>query len=185
MDYFLRGQRSRGKILRVKITKPAVLALFTLAFSSQALPATDSTLPPSAVADKVIVLKSYRKLLLMKGDEVLKTYIVSLGDPVGPKIRQGDNKTPEGSYVLDRHNEHSQYHRSIHISYPNANDLARARRLGVSPGGELFIHGLPNEFHGHSEALGDWTEGCIAVTNAEMDEIWRAVADGTPIEIKP
>jgi murein L,D-transpeptidase YafK len=172
---------------RGKIAKLAVLALFTLAVSSlQALSANDPPLPLSAMADKVVVLKSYRKLLLMRGDEVLKIYIVSLGgNPVGPKIRQGDNKTPEGSYILDRHNMNSQYHRSIHISYPNADDLARAKKLGVSPGGELFIHGLPNDFHGHSEALGDWTEGCIAVTNAEIDEIWRAVADGTPIEIKP
>jgi murein L,D-transpeptidase YafK len=169
-----------------KITKLAVLAL-TLAFSSlQALSANDPPLPASVMADKVVVLKGYRRLLLMKGDEVLKTYIVSLGeDPVGPKARRGDNKTPEGSYVLDRHNAHSQYYRSIHISYPNADDLSRARRLGVSPGGDLYIHGLPNDFHGHSEALGDWTEGCIAVTDAEMNEIWRAVADGTPIEIKP
>lgn len=170
-----------------KIIKLAALVPFTVAVSSlQARSANDSPLPPSAMADKVVVLKSYRRLLLMRGDEVLKTYIVSLGgNPVGPKIRQGDNKTPEGSYILDRHNTNSQYHRSIHISYPNADDLARARKLGVSPGGELFIHGLPNDFHGHSNALGDWTEGCIAVTNAEIDEIWRAVADGTPIEIKP
>ena len=170
-----------------KITKLAILAPFALAaFSLQALSANDPPLPPSAMADKVVVLKSYRKLLLMRGDEVLKAYIVSLGgNPVGPKIRQGDNKTPEGTYVLDRHNANSQYHRSIHISYPNADDLARARKLGVPPGGELFIHGLPNDFHGHSDGLGDWTEGCIAVTNAEIDEIWRAVADGTPIEIRP
>ena len=170
-----------------KIAKLAVLGPFTLAACSvQALSVNDRTLPASAVADKVVVLKSYRQLLLMRGGEVLKTYIVSLGgDPVGPKIRRGDNKTPEGTYILDRHNASSQYHRSIHISYPHADDLARARKLGVSPGGELFIHGLPNEFHGHSDALGDWTEGCIAVTNAEIDEIWRAVADGTPIEIKP
>ncbi|MEI9980664.1 MAG: L,D-transpeptidase family protein [Edaphobacter sp.] len=169
-----------------KITKLAVLALLTPAsVSLHALSANDSPLPPSAMADKVVLLKSYRKLLLMRGDEVLKTYIVSLGDPIGPKIRQGDHKTPEGIYILDRHNANSQFHRSIHISYPNADDLARARKLRVSPGGELFIHGLPNEFHGHSDALGDWTEGCIAVTNAEIDEIWRAVPDGTPIEIKP
>ena len=170
-----------------KIAKLGVLALFASAsFSLQALSANDPPLPASQMADKVIVLKSRRTLLLMKGDEVMKRYIVSLGgNPVGPKIRQGDNKTPEGSYVLDRHNANSQYHRSIHISYPNADDLARAKKLGVRPGGELFIHGLPNDFHGHSEALGDRTEGCIAVTNAEIDEIWRAVADGTPIEIKP
>ena len=170
-----------------RITKLAVLGFFTLAaVSSQARSTIDPPLPPSVMADKVIVLKSYRRLLLMRGDEVLKTYIVSLGgNPVGPKMRQGDNKTPEGSYVLDRHNANSQYHRSIHISYPNADDLARAKKLGVPPGGELFIHGLPNDFRGHSDALGDWTEGCIALTNAEIDEIWRAVADGTPIEIKP
>ena len=171
----------------MKIKKLAVLALLPLVtLCSQPLSASDPPLPPSVTADKVVVLKSYRTLLLMKGDEVLKRYIVQLGaDPVGSKVRQGDNKTPEGSYILDRHNANSQFHRSIHISYPNAGDLARARKLGVSPGGELFIHGLPNEFRGHGEALGDWTEGCIAVSNAEMDEIWRAVADGTPIEIRP
>jgi murein L,D-transpeptidase YafK len=169
-----------------KMTQLAVLALFTLAASSlPALSATEPPLPASAMADKVVVLKGDRKLLLMKGDEVLKTYVVSLGgNPVGGKIRQGDGKTPEGNYVLDRHNAHSQYHKSIHISYPNAEDVARARRLGVLAGGDLFVHGLPNDFRGHS-GLGDWTEGCIAVNNEEMDEIWRAVADGTPIEIKP
>jgi murein L,D-transpeptidase YafK len=169
-----------------KITKLAVLALFTLAaFSSQALSANDLALPASAMADKVIVLKGERKLLLIKSNEVLKTYTVSLGgNPVGLKIRQGDHKTPEGNYVLDRHNAHSQYYKSIHISYPNADDVARARKLGVPTGGDLFIHGLPNDFKGPS-GLGDWTDGCIAVTNAEIDEIWRVVADGTPIEIKP
>jgi murein L,D-transpeptidase YafK len=170
-----------------KIAKGTALTLCLLAaLALRASAASDPPLPLSATADKVVVLKSYRRLLLMKGDEVLKSYIVSLGaDPVGPKVRQGDNRTPEGIYALDRHNVHSHYYRSIHISYPNADDLVRAKKLGVPPGSELYIHGLPNGFHGHSEALGDWTEGCIAVTNAEMDEIWRAVADGTPIEIKP
>jgi murein L,D-transpeptidase YafK len=174
-----------GKL--TKLTKPAVLLSFTLAISSlQALSASDPPLPTSAIADKVLVLKAERKLLLMKGDEVLKTYSISLGgNPLGPKIRQGDSKTPEGNYVLDRHNPHSQYHRSIHISYPNTEDAARARKLGVPTGGDLFLHGLPNDYKGPGEHVGDWTEGCIAVTNTEMDEIWRAVADGTPIEIKP
>lgn len=170
-----------------KISRIAVLSL--LAFAALSSQAFSAGLPPTSeptVADKVLVLKSQRALLLMKGDEVLKRYIVSLGaNPVGPKIRQGDHKTPEGNYVLDRHNQNSQFYRSIHISYPNADDVARARKLGVRAGSGLFIHGLPNDFHGHSDALGDWTEGCIAVTDAEMDEIWRMVADGTPIEIKP
>jgi murein L,D-transpeptidase YafK len=177
---------AQSKIGRMKITKLAVLALVTIAFfSSQALWAAGPPLQAEVAADKVVVLKGDRKLLLMKGDEVLKTYVVSLGgNPVGPKVRRGDNKTPEGTYVLDRHNEHSQFHRSIHISYPNAEDVARAKKLGVSPGGEVYVHGLPNDFRGPS-GLADWTEGCIAVGNAEMDEIWRTVADGTPIEIRP
>jgi murein L,D-transpeptidase YafK len=132
-------------------------------------------LPASATADKVLVLKSERRLLLMKGDEVLKIYIVSLGNPVGRKIRQGDRKTPEGSYVLDRHNTHSDYYESIHISYPNAEDVARARKLGVAPGGNVFLHGVPNGFKGSGEGLGDWTDGCISLLNSDMDEIWRAV----------
>jgi murein L,D-transpeptidase YafK len=169
-----------------KIAKLTVLALFTLApFSLHALSGNDSPLPVSVTVDKVVVLKHDRRLLLMKGEEVLKTYIISLGgNPVGGKIKQGDSRTPEGTYVLDRHNPHSQFHKSIHISYPNAEDVARARKLGVSPGGDVFLHGLPNDFHGPA-GLGDWTEGCIAVSNQAMDEIWRAVADGTPIEIRP
>jgi murein L,D-transpeptidase YafK len=171
----------------VKITKLVVLAVFIFAlFFSQALSATDPPLQAGAIADKVVVLKAERKLLLMKGDAVLKTYRVSLGgSPVGAKARQGDSKTPEGTYRLDRHNALSHYHRSIHISYPNAEDVARAKRLGVSPGGDVFVHGQPHDFSGTSQELGDWTDGCIAVTNAEMDEIWRAVPDGTLIEIRP
>jgi murein L,D-transpeptidase YafK len=161
-----------------------LFAIVTLDLQSQSV--SDHRLPESVMADKVIVLKRERKLLLMKDGQVLKMYSVSLGgNPVGPKIRQGDSRTPEGNYVLDRHNAQSQFHRSIHISYPNARDVARARRLGVPPGGNLFIHGEPNAYHGTYEHPGDWTEGCVAVTNAEMDEIWRAVIDGTSIEIKP
>ncbi len=170
----------------VTISKLATLVLCTLAlFSVQASSATDPPLAPSAMADKVIVLKRDRRLLLMKGDEVLKTYVVSLGgSPLGGKVRQGDRKTPEGDYVLDWHNAHSQYYKSIHISYPNAEDVTRAKKLRVPPGGDVFLHGLPNDFHGQS-GLGDWTNGCIAVTNSDIDEIWRLVPDGTPIQIKP
>ena len=165
-----------------------ILALFTLA--PLALRAQSAggglPLPAFATADSVIVLKGERKLLLMKGSEVLKTYNVSLGgNPVGPKIRQGDSRTPEGTYLLDWHNANSQFHRSIHISYPNPGDMARARKIGAAPGGDVFIHGLPNDYRGPSEHLGDWTHGCISVSNAEIDEIWRAVPDGTPIEIRP
>jgi murein L,D-transpeptidase YafK len=159
------------------------MGLVALAYAASA-----EVLPPKAHADRVIVLKSQRVLMLMDHGKVLKTYKVSLGGtPVGPKTQQGDHKTPEGTYVLDRRNAKSRFYRSIHISYPDQKDRANAAKLGVSPGGDVFVHGLPNGFGwlsaSHREM--DWTDGCIAVTNEEMDEIWRAVPDGTPIEIKP
>jgi murein L,D-transpeptidase YafK len=138
--------------------------------------------------DRVVVLKSERTLQLVNHGRVIKAYKVALGgDPIGPKTRQGDHKTPEGSYVLDFRNAHSKFYKAIHISYPSARDRAAAREQGVSPGGDVFLHGLPNGFGylGAAHRLKDWTDGCIAVTDAEIDEIGAAVADGTPIEIRP
>ncbi len=148
----------------------------------------DDRLPADARADRVIVMKKERTLTLISGDKVLKIYKVALGgDPIGPKRVEGDHKTPEGSYILDRRNPKSKYYRSIHISYPSEEDRERARKSGVSPGGDLMVHGLPNGFGwlGATHRTQDWTDGCIAVTDQEMDEIWNAVPDGTPIEIKP
>lgn len=145
-------------------------------------------LQPDARADSVVVEKGRRTLTLMSGQQVLKTYRIALGgDPVGPKTQQGDHKTPEGSYVLDRRNPKSRFHLALHISYPNAEDRAQAGKRGVEAGGDIMVHGLPNGFGWLAglHTVRDWTDGCIAVTNQEMDEIWRAVADGTPIEIKP
>ena len=145
-------------------------------------------LPSNARADSVVVLKKERKLILYSQGQVLKTYAISLGtEPAGPKTRQGDHRTPEGHYILDRRNSKSRFYRSIHISYPKQEQIEAARKAGASPGGDVFIHGLPNGFAwlGSAQRRYDWTDGCIAVTNAEMDEIWRAVSDGTPIEIKP
>ncbi len=139
-------------------------------------------------ADRVLVLKKERTLQLLSHGKVIKTYKVALGgDPVGPKTRQGDHKTPEGIYILDLRNAHSRFYRAIHISYPNERDRAQARKEGVAPGGDVFVHGLPNGFGaiGAAHRLKDWTDGCIAVTDDEMDEIWMAVQDGTPIEIRP
>ena len=171
----------------MKLPKPAIFPLFILlALASPALGATVRPLPPSAIADKVLVLKGPRRLYLLNGSKVLKAYRISLGGrPRGPKIEEGDHRTPEGKYVLDWHNTESQFYKSIHISYPNDKDLARAERSGVAPGGDLFIHGQPNDFDGPGRQPGDWTDGCIAVSNEAMDEIWRAVADGTPIVIRP
>lgn len=139
-------------------------------------------------ADLVVVRKSARVLELYAGDSLLKSYAVSLGDaPVGPKRAEGDGRTPEGSYVLDYRKSDSSFHRALHISYPSASDTAHAVANKVNPGGLIMVHGLPNGlgFVGKLHRFVDWTDGCVAVTNPEIDEIWAAVADGTPIKIEP
>ena len=147
--------------------------------------------PPTAAplkADRVVVDKSSRQLTLMRGQMELRSYRVALGsNPVGDKLREGDGRTPEGLYLLDWRNPDSQYYLSIHVSYPSPVDEAEAARHGVDPGSSIMIHGLPPEYEwlGERHARTDWTEGCIAVSNAEMDEIWEAVDDGTLIEIRP
>ena len=139
-------------------------------------------------ADKLVVNKSKRELLLNRSGKVIRSYRIALGrNPVGPNLRKGDGKTPEGTYIISGRNAASAFHRSLRISYPNAADRIRARRQGVDPGGAIMIHGLPNGqgFVGAAHRLTDWTEGCIAVTDAEIEEIWRLVPDGTPIQINP
>lgn len=139
-------------------------------------------------ADRVVVFKSQRVLVLLKDGQEFRRYKIALGtSPVGPKTQLGDHKTPEGTYVIDSRNAASHFHRALHISYPNAADRERAAKLGVRPGGEIMIHGLPNGWGkiGETHLLRDWTDGCIAVTNEEIDEIWRLVQNGTPVEIKP
>jgi len=158
------------------------VGLLSASLAAQSVPQT------ALHADHVVVLKKERTLELLARGKVIKTYKVALGgDPIGPKTRQGDHKTPEGAYVLDFRNAHSRFHKAIHISYPNDHDHAVARAKGVSPGGDVFIHGLPNGYGaiGPAHRLRDWTDGCIAVTNDEIDEIWKAIPDGTQIEIRP
>ena len=145
-------------------------------------------LPPNVTADRVLVEKAARRLTLLRNGTSLKTYRVALGRaPVGPKEFEGDQRTPEGSYRIDFHKPDSDYHLALHISYPEQHDIERAAAEGLSAGSDIMIHGLPNgrgwigRFHRRS----DWTAGCIAVTDAEIEEIWRAVPDGTPIEIRP
>lgn len=143
-------------------------------------------IPSDANVDKVYVDKSERVLKLLSGDKVIKTYHIALGDsPAGHKRQQGDERTPTGTYKLDYKNEKSSYYRSIHVSYPNASDKAQARKRGVSPGGDIMIHGQKNGF-GHLAAVTqkrDWTDGCIAVTDDEMDEIMSVYQAGMLIEI--
>lgn len=140
------------------------------------------------LADRVVVLKEKRKLIVMRADKVLEIFNISLGRySKGHKLQEGDARTPEGSYVLDKKLRDSQFYRAIRISYPNETDIARAEALGVNPGGKIMIHGLPNqkseEDVGHPYI--DWTQGCIAVTNREMLTLWSIIEPGIPIEIHP
>jgi murein L,D-transpeptidase YafK len=139
-------------------------------------------------ADRIVILKSARTMTLLSGSKVLKTYKVALGSvPVGPKRVEGDHKTPEGDYIIDAKNAHSQFHLSLHISYPSAADQQRARSRGARPGGAVMIHGLAPAFAylGPLHRQTDWTDGCIAVTNSEIEEIWKLVSVGTRVEIRP
>jgi murein L,D-transpeptidase YafK len=149
-------------------------------------PATAQSQPE---VDFVRVDKSERTLTLYAGGQPVRTYTgIQLGDePEGHKRFQGDERTPEGRYTLDYGNPSSAYHLSLHVSYPNAADRAYARAQGRSPGGDIFIHGQPNGFArtGGSRVEGDWTDGCIALADAEIEEVWSLVGDGTEIEIVP
>ncbi|HTN13710.1 MAG TPA: L,D-transpeptidase family protein [Sphingomonadaceae bacterium] len=134
----------------------------------------------------VRVDKSARTLTLFADGRAVKTYsgIQLGGAPQGHKRFEGDKRTPEGRYVIDTRNPQSAYHLSLRISYPNAEDRAYARARGRPPGGDIFIHGQPNALP-FGRLPGDWTDGCIALSNSEMDELWQSVTDGTPIEIAP
>jgi murein L,D-transpeptidase YafK len=145
-------------------------------------------LSPEAKADRILVEKAARRLTLFRGSTALKSYRIALGrSPVGPKEREGDQRTPEGIYLIDRRKPDSAFHRALHISYPSPSDIAQATERGVAPGGDIMIHGIRNGrgWIGAFHRIRDWTSGCIAVTDLQIEEIWRAVPDGTPIEIRP
>ena len=156
-----------------------LIALFALC-ATQAEAVPPDLVAEAERADFVEVDKSERELRLLRDGEVLKTYRISLGfAPEGDKRQEGDGKTPEGRYRLDYRNPQSRFHLSLHINYPSAADRAEAKARGVSPGGEIFIHGASRR------GAGDWTLGCIAVINEEIEEIWSLVPNGTVIEIRP
>jgi murein L,D-transpeptidase YafK len=170
----------RGLTMR-KAGQAMLLTVLTLVIAA-ALPADP------APADRIVIVKSTRTMTLMRDGKVVKTYKVALGArPVGAKDRQGDHKTPEGKYFVDAKKNPSLFFLALHLSYPNAADKEKARRLGVSPGGDVEIHGLGKTYGwvGSAHRLHDWTDGCIAVTNEEIEEIFRLVAVGTPVEIRP
>jgi murein L,D-transpeptidase YafK len=169
-----------------------VVALMALALVAVPLmPATPAAATPSRQtlrADKVLVIKHERILQLLWRGKVVKTYRIALGGaPKGPKRQEGDSRTPEGLYTIDHHFPRSAFHKALHISYPSEEDKKRAKAMGVDPGGQIEIHGLgpTMAWAGANHVKWDWTAGCIAVTNPEIDEIYRAVPDGTPIEIRP
>jgi murein L,D-transpeptidase YafK len=157
------------------------------AATAKATPAA-FTMPPLK-ADKILVLKSARKLQLLKDGVVLKTFPIALGaNPVGPKRAGGDGKTPEGVYTIDGFQPHSRYHLALHISYPNATDRAQAEAAHRDPGGDIEIHGLPAWYNGPlnpNRFDKDWTHGCVSVGDRAIEEIYSAVTVGTPIEIRP
>ena len=149
---------------------------------------SDRSFPPSGIADWILVEKKARRLTLFRDSKPLKSYDIALGQqPEGPKRFQGDNKTPEGRYRIASRKQNSDFHRALRISYPSPDDDAFAAQQNRSAGGDIMIHGLPNGMGsmGRLHLLRDWTAGCIAVTNIEIEELWRAVPDGTPIEIRP
>lgn len=169
-------------------------ALFALPGAADGVPGTQrvAVVQPAAeslpMADRVLVLKGERRLQLLRHGQVLREYRIALGlNPVGHKERSGDFRTPEGSYFLTRRNPRSDFFLAIQVSYPNAADLRRARRHGWEAGGAIMIHGLPNELKRTPEyyARTDWTDGCIAVTNADMLEIWLMTPENVPIDILP
>ncbi len=165
----------------------AVAATAAIAFF---MPKNIPPLDQSVKADKILVEKKLRRLTVYEGDQVIAVYPIGLGfEPVGPKRQEGDGKTPEGKYRINYKNPHSAYYLSLKISYPDRQDEQNARQNGVKPGGDIMIHGYPNFVPGWVGDLvlkgRDWTEGCIAVSNAEIENLWRLVETGTPIEILP
>ena len=163
----------------------AASASSTSNFDSRTARLRDSDLP---IATHVVVHKAERRLEIFQGDEQLREFRIALGgDPIGHKLFEGDSRTPEGRYMLGARNARSEFFLSMHVSYPNAADTARARKMGRRPGGLIMVHGQPNEpkrsaRYYESE---DWTDGCIALSNADMMEFWLLVPSNTPIDIRP
>ena len=173
------------------LVRAAVLFVFAagLFLSTAALAApADTSGTMNDPVDRIIVEKSKRRMTLLRGQQEVAVYRVALGrDPIGPKVMRGDNRTPEGLYFVDYKVRNSVYHRALHLTYPNLDDLTRADSLGVAPGSHIMIHGMSRRqlWMGDVQYLFDWTNGCIALTNGEIEEIWDFVPLWTPVEIRP
>ena len=169
----------------LRITAGLLLSLAAILVSVSAAPVLANDFP---VADRVLVEKAARKLHLLKDGTPIRTFDIALGMyPDGDKLREGDHKTPEGTYSLDTRNPNSDFFLSIHISYPDTRDRRESRSKGLDPGGQIMIHGQPNEptYSAGYYAKEDWTNGCIAVSNSDMIDIWLMTPNDIPIEIRP
>jgi murein L,D-transpeptidase YafK len=179
------------RIFRLRVILRTLLPLFAAAALGIFIYAHgnfNSLLPANTIIDRIVVEKASRRLSVFQSGKRLKTYRVALGrNPVGAKQEEGDMKTPEGFYQIDGRNRQSSFHLALHISYPSAEDAARAAARGVSAGCDIMIHGLPNDegWIGAFHRRTDWTAGCIALTNEEIEELWRVIPDGTAVEIRP
>src|SRR5205809_5193747 len=169
---------------KVFVLLPVACIIGTLIYAHGNL----NRLPPNTTIDRIVVEKSARRLSIFRHGQKLKSYRIALGrNPISAKEQEGDLKTPEGIYQIDSRNPQSSFHLGLHISYPSAEDTARAVANGVPAGSDIMIHGLPNgkgwigAFHRRT----NWTAGCIALTDEEIEEVWRAAADGTLVEIRP
>jgi len=173
--------------LKVLLILVLLLCLIALGVGAAAYANFDPP-PRDAVADRIVVEKAARRLTLMRNGNAMKSYRVALGRaPIGAKEYEGDQRTPEGIYSIDFHKPDSDYHLALHVSYPEQRDIDRASAQGLSAGSDIMIHGLPNGrgWIGRFHRKSDWTAGCVAVADFEIEEIYRAVPDGTPVEFRP
>lgn len=173
--------------LRRRMMFLALLGAGLALFMPRPEPAPTSVLPPLVgPIDRILVEKAARRMVVYREGVALRTYKIALGfAPAGSKVRQGDGKTPEGSFRIDRMNAQSSYHLSVGLDYPQTADKTRATAGGYDPGGDIFIHGQPNALPDETVLTGDWTAGCIAVSNAEMREIFAAMQTGTVVDVRP
>lgn len=175
-------------VLSATVVASAPVAPATPTVSTVAAHVSSRAVMPMALADSIVVEKKAHRLTLFYDGHAMRSYLVALGsNPVGDKLRAGDKRTPEGLFYIDHRNADSRYHLALHISYPDASHRARSEAVGAEPGGDIMIHGLPNGLGaaGATHRVADWTNGCVALTDEEIEEIWSVVPIGTPVEIKP
>ena len=177
------------RLLRLLVYLSLLVGFGFIAASLYNPPVVVPAPPPPPLAgeiDRIVIEKAARRMQLFQDGKPVRTYKIALGfTPAGDKVRQGDGKTPEGTFTIDRRNSESAFHLSIGLDYPQPEDRARAAKAGYSPGGDIFIHGQPNALPDGLKIKGDWTAGCIALTNAEIEEIWSVTPIGTKVEVRP